>query len=833
LSILSILLVLGAGLLSQGQAPAKSEDLPPGEVSSPSVAATYGKLPLTFEANQGQTDPRVKFLSRGGGHTLFLTPTEAVMTLQQACSGQGGMDTLLPPDETEEPRATAATVLRMQLVGANPQPEAVGVDELPGRSNYFIGNDPKKWLTGVLHFSKVLYKEIYRGVDLVYYGTNQRQLEYDFVVAPGTDPKAIRLRFEGPDRLEVNAQGDLLLHFSDGEVRFDKPYVYQETEGARQQITGGYVLHARNGVSFEVGAYDASQPLIIDPVLSYATYLGGSGEDHGADIVVDATGNAYVVGFTSSAVFPTTPGALQTTVGGRSDTFVTKFNADGSGLIYSTYLGGSDFDVAAGITIDSVGNAYVIGFTFSTDFPTASPFQATFAGGIDAFVTKLNTSGSALLYSTYLGGNNLDGASGITVDASGNAYVTGITSSGNFPTANPFQATLAGVRGDAFVTKFNPIGSALVYSTYLGGSGDDHGTDIVVDATGNAYVTGNTGSTDFPTANPFQAAFGGLPADAFVTKFNPIGSALVYSTYLGGSANDGGSGLAMDASGNAYVTGVTFSTDFPTASPFQTAFAGGREDAFVTGLNAAGSTLLYSTYLGGSGDDVGQDIAVDATGNAYVTGNTGSTDFPTANPFQAAFGGGLGDAFVTGLNAAGSTLLYSTYLGGTNWDFGTGVAADASGNAYVTGKTFSTDFPTMPGAFQLTFGGTSDAFVAKIGDAPLATSVEVDIKPGGDPNAINPASRGLIPVAILTTEDFDALTVSPSTVLFGLIGASIAHRSGHVEDVDGDGDLDLVLHFRTQETGIECGDTEASLSGELFDGQAIQASDSIVTVGCN
>jgi hypothetical protein len=735
--------------------------------AQPQLVAAYGKLPLSFEANQGQTDASVKFVSRGRGYALFLTATEAVLELRISDFGlrNGSRERATAASPSQQPairnpsrrsrdpqsevagpesaiRNPKSEILRLRLVGANPSPRVRGLDELPGKSNYFIGNDPSKWRTNVPTYAKVECRQVYPGVNLVYYG-NQQQLEHDFVVEPGADPSAIRLAIEGADKLEVDAAGDLVLHAAGGDVRLRKPVLYQEVEGVRREIAAGYVLgsgippgaggtrgvprarFSRSGVptpalhrqsetvevSFEVGAYDRAQALVIDPVLVYSTYLGGSSEDYGFGIAVDSAGNAYVTGRTASTNFPTAS-PLQAAYGGSDwDAFVAKLNAAGSALVYSTYLGGSGSDeLGFGIAVDSAGNAYVAGQTTSTNFPTASPLQAASGGGYDAFVAKLNAAGSALLYSTYLGGSGGDFGQGIAVDSSGNAYVMGRTNSTNFPTASPLQATYGGA-GDAFVAKLNAAGSALVYSTYLGGSGSDGGLGIAVDSSGNAYVTGCTFSTNFPTVSPLQAASGG-GGDAFAAKLNAAGSALLYSTYLGGSGEDSGLGIAVDSPGNAYVTGNTTSTNFPTASPLQPAFVGGSTDAFVAKLNAADSGLVYSTYLGGSGADCGTGIAVDSSSNAYVTGSTSSTNFPTASPLQATYGGNI-DAFVVKLNAAGSALAYSTYLGGSGNDSGLGIALDASGNAYVTGYTGSTDFPTAS-PLQPAFGGGYDAFVAKI-----------------------------------------------------------------------------------------------------------------------
>jgi len=461
-------------------------------------------------------------------------------------------------------------------------------------------------------------------------------------------------------------------------------------------------------------------------VLTYSTYLNGSGDDLGYGIALDASGNAYVTGSTTSPNFPTTAGAFDTTVS-STDVFVTKFNPAGSAPVYSTYLGGGLYDEGRGIAVDADGNAYVTGYTTSSNFPTTvGAFHTTLVGQFDAFVTKLNPTGSALVYSTYLGGNGGEYGNGIAVDAAGNAYVTGETGSTDIvATAGAFQSTPGG-QTDVFVAKLNPAGSALIYFTYLGGADGDAGSGIALDASGNAYVMGYTSSSNFPTTTgALQTTFAGGFYDAFVTKLDPAGSTLVYSTYLGGSGRDIGNAIAVDTDGNAYVTGSTESVDFPrTLGAFQTTIAGtGSTNAFVTKLDAAGAALVYSTYLSGGRGETGNGIAVDTAGNAYVTGLTASINFPvTRGAFQPNFGG-VDDVFVTKLNAAGSALVYSTYLGGTNVDVGSGIAVDATRNAYVAGYTRSTDFRTTAGAFQSAFGGgTFDAFVAKISDATPAAA---------------------------------------------------------------------------------------------------------------
>jgi Beta-propeller repeat len=707
LLIVATLLMAQSGpvtLLHQRPSPRlQNGALQPDLATQDKVVQTYGKLPLTFEANHGQTDAQVKFLSRGPGYTLFLTGDEAVFSL----SGNNARhDTPLISRQSRPILATPATsaVLRMKLVKANHAAEPNGEDALAGKSNYFVGSDAKKWHSNVPTYTKVKYKGVYPGIDLVYYG-NLRQLEYDFIVAPGADPDRIEFDILGAKRVWRDKDGGLVLQMSEGDIRWQKPVVYQEKDGTRQEIAASYLIKDKSRVEFAVADYDSRKPLFIDPLI-YSTYLGGSGEDLGVGIAVDSSGNAYVTGETNSTDFPMM-NALQPANGGGFDAFVAKLNPSGSGLVYSTYIGGSGFDIGSGIAVDSAGNAYVIGQTTSTNFPTVNSLQPANGGGSDAFVAKLNASGSALVYSTYLGGSEFDEGLGIAVDGLGNTYVAGLTRSTNFPTANPLQPASGGGY-DAFVSKINPTGSAFIYSTYLGGNSDEGGYGIAVHS-GSAYVTGYTISTNFPTANPLQPANGG-GADAFVAKFSPTGSALVYSTYLGGSNGDSGFGIAVDVTGSAYVTGNTTSTNFPTMNPLQRTRRGGS-DAFVTKINSTGSALVYSTHLGGSADDYGYGIAADVGGSAYVTGMTLSTDFRSVRPLQAVSGGN-GDAFVAKINPAGSALAYSTYLGGSGGEQGNSIAQHAS-NAYVIGYTNSTNFPTM-NPLQSANGGNVDTFITVI-----------------------------------------------------------------------------------------------------------------------
>jgi len=728
--------------------------------SSATLQSSYGKLPLSFEANHGQWDASVQFVTRGGGHTLFLTPSEAVLTLRTGGTKnqERGIDAT-PRKTLSSPSPSSYSAVRMRFKGTDSQAEMVGLEPLPGIVNYFIGDDPAKWRTNIPTYQKVEYKNLYAGIDLVYYG-NQGHLEYDLVVAPGADPTQIRLAFDGAEQIAVDDQGDLVLTLSQSSaetaapiLRLYKPVVYQRDEqGQKHLLASSYVVrssetattHAKHAfwtagenshVTFQVASYDASKPLIIDPVLSWATYRGGNLEDFGGGIAVDQAGQAYVTGTTLSSNFPGTAGSsLQSTFGGGpSDAFVIKLNALGTAIIYSIYLGGSGIEEGRGITVDTAGNAYVTGDTGSFDFPgtAGSPIQSVYGGGdYDAFVIKLNATGASILYSTYLGGGNGDIGNNIIIDQAGQAYVTGLSGGPGFPVTIP--NTCRG-NSDAFVTKLNAAGTSLVYSTCLGGNFTEEGTAIAIDREGNAYVTGLTDGTGFPgtTSSPIQNAFGGGPTDAFVTKLNASGTAILYSTYLGGSGRDGGFGIAVDADGYAYVTGHTSSPGFPgTAGSFLQPTLGGDLDAFVTKLNPSGTALVYSTYLGGNGEDQSGGVAIDGSGQAYVTGGTASSNFPGAagSSIQSMQAGG-GDAFITKLNAAGTGLVYSTYLGGSGVDQASKIAVDLAGNAYVAGNTSSPNFPgTVGSPIQNTKSGGNDAFVAKITSSTLFTAFDVRAK---------------------------------------------------------------------------------------------------------
>jgi hypothetical protein len=708
--------------------------------ASAQTAATFGNLPLYFEANAS-----TQFLARGRDAQFLITPAEARLVLQKS-------------DST---RAVA-----MRFTGANPQAQISGDAALSGKINYLTGNDPAQWRSGIPTFAKVRVAEIYPGINLIYYG-NQQQLEYDFTVAPGTNPSAIVIRFDGADKISVNALGELVLRLGDDEIRQPKPLIYQTVGGNREKISGGYKMLDPSTVAFSVGKYDHTLPLVIDPVLSYATYFGGtSGETAWAIALNPNDGSIYIAGQTFSKFAITnggpfsTRGAFQTNFNGgkqAGDAFVAKFDHLGTNLIYLTYLGGSADDAAYGLAVDGAGDAFVAGASTSTNFPTTNSINPNISGPLyktigshaaDAFVAELNPGGSNLIYSTYLGGEAPDAAYGIAVDTSGNAYVTGFTYSTNFPTTNAIQNHLActnsfDVNANAFVSEIASGGGAFVFSTYLGGTNFDEGKGIAVDTSGYIYVTGFTASTNFPTTNFISQVIGTNsynghrlngstnafnPAlDAFVTKLAPSGGSLVYSTYLGGTNNDMGNAIAVDNNGGAYVTGWTVSTNFPNtlgtnviASHLTNNSFNGfiiTTNVFLTKItNGISAGIAYSVVFGGNANDVGYGVAVDPTGNAFIVGATTSTNFPClptnniGSLHATNFGGS--DIFVTAFDP-NAVPLYSVLLGGINDDFGYGIAVDSLTNAFIVGQTASTNFATA-GAFQKFRNGTNDAFLAEI-----------------------------------------------------------------------------------------------------------------------
>jgi uncharacterized protein (TIGR03437 family) len=989
------------------------------------IEQAYGKLPMRFEANEGQTDPRVKYTARGAGYAVFLTGDETVLHLRK---GESENESSGEPEKKLAGQPVESAVLRMKLVGSNQSSHVSGIGRLQTTSNYFIGNDPAAWRRGISNYAKVKYDSVYPGIDLVWYG-NQQLLEHDFLIAAGADPSRIKLSFSGTEAISIDGEGALVLRASGEDLRLLKPQAWQESNGSRRTIACNYRLSNKDQVEFRLGDYDATLPLVIDPVLVYSTYIGGIGTDFGQDIAVDGEGAAYITGQTISPDFPG-PGPIQPAIGALMDAYVLKIDPAGDAVVFGTWIGGNSTDAASSISVDPSGNVYLAGITDSSDFPLQNPLQPSIGGLSDTFALKIDASGAALLYSTYIGGTGLDGASSLAVDGNGNVYLTGSTDSGDFPVANAFQPvkggsgayasdnggeswseignglrgadvndlfiapgdsstiyagtdrgvfksvdrgstwnllggtqfiryinqvivdpsapeilyavsapqlfkstdggatwvpksiilrTMAidptmpsklyagtfdgisistnggdswtpvfippvfggtigqvesiafdpitpatiyiGARGiyksidggatwtfagnglptiiriaisrsnpatlyaisnnstiyksidaganwfplntpaiglfspfpwplvvspanpdvvyvgsrssgifrsnnggaswntvnnglnasdiralaidpdsperlyagsesgdEAFVAKLDATGSSFVYSSYLGGGASDTGTGIVVDSSGTAYIAGFTTSVNFPVVNAFQATLAGS-GDVFVARVNASGSALSWSTYLGGANFDNANGIALSRTGDIYIAGVTSSSNFPVNNAIQSTLKG-TQDGFIARLKNDGSSLEFSTYLGGTGFDIASAIAVDSTGNPYVTGVTNSPDFPVINAVQPTRGGFFtnNDAFVTKLSPDGTSIVYSTYLGGSGFDQGSSIAVDAAANAYVTGNTSSFDFPTTP--FPPRLAGPSDAFVTKIGSvADLAMALAGDRNP--------------------------------------------------------------------------------------------------------
>ena len=677
--------------------------------------------PLSFETNAGQSSSDVEYLMRGGAFTISLKAAEAVLHVH----GQ------------------KASTVRMTYVGANPSARVLGQGEQARRTNYYEGRDTDQWITDVRHYARVRYEDVYPGIDLVYY-INEGELEFDWIAAPGADPSVIDMFFDGADSVTLDDGGNLIVSTAASETTLRSPQTYQEVGGKRRQIASQYRLEDEH-VRLEVASYDATRPLVIDPVLAVSTYLGGApggggradgredGDEAAWAVAVDGNGNIYVGGRSASPTFPI-KNSLFPFVPGFS-LIVSKFDPTGSTLLYSTYLpGGPGHQEVLDMFVESDGNLYLTGFTRSTDFPTTgNAVQPTKSGGPDAFVMQLDPTG-CIVFSTFLGGGRFDLGLGIATDSRGHVHVAGGTASNDFPLANPLQTSFGGGGGlipglgfDAFVAELDAAGERLVYSTYLGGSGDDTAFDIASDAEGSVYVMGSTASTeDFPTVEAFQPAHGGgtnlhgQASDAFVAKIGPNGERLVYSTYLGGSGGETlivthlAAGIAVDDRGNAVVTSSTSSPDFPTTAGVVQPTFGGAEDAFVTQLDARGQ-LKRSTYLGGSEIDRGFAIALDSSGHIYAVGVTTSGDFPIRDAVQTALAGEE-DVFVTKLDADASQLTYSTYFGGKAIDVAKAVTVDDEGNVYLAGSTNSEGLPTTAGAFQSALAGAVDAFVVKLAD---------------------------------------------------------------------------------------------------------------------
>ena len=715
-----------ASVFLAGAAEAAPTEAAPEDAARARILERYGELPLSFEPNRGQLPREVRFSSRGPGYALFLTADEAILQVGTA-------------------------EIRGRLLGARAGAAVAGERRMSGKAHYLIGGARSRWQRNVPLYSRVRYRRVLPGVDLVYYG-NQRQLEYDFVVAPGTDPATIRMRYSGMDRAEHDpATGDLLLHTAAGMVTLRRPLLYQEIAARRVAVAGAYQLIRGRGftdISFAIGNYDRRRPLVIDPIVSYSTYLGSSRFDAAAAVVIGADGSAYVTGSTGFSNFPTTPGAFQPQSShdrAGSEAFVSKLSPDGGSLVYSTYLGGSTYDHGAAIAVDAAGSAYVTGYTGSADYPVVSSLQSYAGGGSDVFVSKLTPDGSGLVYSTFIGGSNptdqnaWDFGEAIAVNQLGQAWVTGRTGSSDFPLQNAAQATYGGEYSDAFVLKLAANGGSLLSSSFLGGADRDAGYGIAVVPGGTAvFVVGATASDDFPSLGALQEYAGA--GDAFVTRLTGAGD-ITFSSHFGGQYEDLAEAVAVDGSKRPVIVGRTYSDDLPTVNPFQArpdCVSFGCQNAFVTRLAAGGQSIGFSSYLGGSDIDVATGVAIDAVGDVYVAGQTYSMDFPLENRFQHCSAGRFqftinSDAFVTKLSAATSspTVAYSSCLGGAGNESATGIGLDAANDVVLAGWA-SGGLPTTADSFQPVLRkGTNpdpadnlDAFVAKLDqDAGAAPDV--------------------------------------------------------------------------------------------------------------
>ncbi|MCW5982820.1 MAG: SBBP repeat-containing protein [Bryobacteraceae bacterium] len=724
-------------------------------------------LPLRFELNGGQTAPEVRYLARSAGQIIYFTDSGVVFQVRGS-------------------KNDAAVVMKFAGGGKlDPKAETM----LPGRVHYLTAGSVTG-RNGLPTFSRLRCRGVYPGVDLVFYGTEGR-LEYDFVLAAGADPGKLRVVFEGAEAIRIDEAGDLVVSTAAGPMRQHAPVAYQRTAEGRRTVNVAYALETPDRVSFRLGAYDRTRALTVDPVISFSTFLGGSGMDDARAVAVDAQGSVYVAGTTASANFPVTSGAVGPSYqAGQTpgDVFVARLDANGASVRYATFIGGTRTDVATSIAVDSTGAVYIGGYTDSQDFPvSAGAFQRqnrSFGAFTEGFVAKLSSDGSGLVYSTYLGQTFTERVNAIAVDASGNAFLAGATDSSNFPTTpgafHSLTCTGGGFR--AFVTKLSASGGSQLYSTTICGSSNDEALAIAIDADGNAYVAGSTTSTDFPaTPGALRTTSGGDGNEAWVAKVNPSGSALLYATYLGGTAADVVTGIAVDAQRNAYVTGYTRSADFPaSAGAWQPAHGdnGLFEDAFVAVLNPAGAALTHATFLGGSGQDIASAIAVDSAGAVYVAGSTTSRDFPvTAGPCQPTYAGGW-DAFVVKLSLAEARLDYAALLGGWENDRAQGIALDAGGNAYIAGYTGSRNFTTTQGAYRSAYAsgyqGAGDAFVARVTSAAA------------------PASPCIAVNGIVSAASFLPGALSPG-LIFSLFGAGLGPVEPVLFTVGPSGILDKVL----------------------------------------
>jgi uncharacterized repeat protein (TIGR02543 family) len=726
--ILSVLLLIGLLAACSPLQNTSDSALAPGTDEQPGVSAL--RRSAAFVPNAGQSDPAVLFSTLGSASTLFFARHEVVFPLPSPDRRAGLLSRLLGSGEVEPATPEEPTNLYLRFEGVSPDTQVLGEEQLPGIVNYFIGDDPANWHANIPTYASIVYEQLYPGIDLFYNGS-QSVLKGTYVVAPGADPGDIRWRYDGASNVELS-KGELLISTTEtgeaGSLVERQPLAWQTVDGKRRHVGIRYVIHRDGSIGFALGKYDVAQPLMIDPTLDYSTYVGGVKDEGSFGVSVDASNNVYIAGSTESK----SPG--------NPDIFVVKLDPSQAGanqLVYETYIGGSGEEVPGGIGVDSNGNVYVAGYSDSTDFPVKNEYQ-TDQGGRDAVVVQLNAAG-AVNYASYLGGSSEDEAHQVAVGDNGLMHVVGDTGSDDFPTKNAFQGAHAS-GGDTFVAVVDPSKSgnaSLVYSTYYGGSGWDQGWAIDV-LDGIIYFAGCTNSNDLPLKNAIQQTYGGtggLLGDAYVAKLDPSllgANQLLFATYLGGGGDDNIGGIAVDASGDVYVAGVTGVNkgtglaDFPTTA-ISPPYGGGDWDGFLVKLRTNSASLIFSRFVGGGGNDGGRDIVLDTSGNTYVTGGTGSDDFPTVNPIQDSFRGGTGasypkylyglnlgpgDAFVARFDAT-STMTFGTYLGGSGDEAGLGIALDVAGSIYVTGGTESIDFDTV-NPFQDANAGQFDDFVARI-----------------------------------------------------------------------------------------------------------------------
>jgi hypothetical protein len=711
-----------------------------GMIQRPQLAAAYGKLPVTFEINQGQISGKARFIARGQGYSAFLTAGGMILSLRPTRVAPSQTSRAVPDAQPQSPKNT---LLQFNLLGAAENPSVVGEDLQPGRANYFFGKDPKRWHTNVPTYGRVRYKNVYPGIDLVYHG-NCQQLEYDFEVSRGSNPNLIQFEINGANDLRLDSDGNLDVKMSGGELKFQSPVVYQISNGLRTPVSGRYVVKDSTHIGFTIDRYDPSEPLVIDPVLIYSTYLGGSGTEYATGIAVDGSGGVYVGGYTDSTDF--TLATLGSPSDGVDHVFVVKLDPTGSTLVYADYLGGENFDEGLALALDSANNVYIAGTTQSTQFPTVNPYQETIPGANSAFLSKISPDGSTLVYSTYLGGSANEVVAGVSVDSTGSSIVAGYTTSTDFPVTNAYQATASpnagGMFGNyGFLTKFSSDGTSLVYSTYFAGASNvilsctnqvtcwpqpnSYIVGLALDKDDNVYVAGNTNTYDFPVTSGAYLSTDTIPTNGavgFISKFSNSGG-LQYSTYFyesSGSLTEIDA-IAVDGSGSAYITGMALSDGtFPLTSTTicdPVVYAQGCNYGFVTKFDPTGSSLSYSTYLGPNNYAQPAALQVDGADDAYVVATTWSNSFSPVNPIENYTNTNNSyEVILVELNPTATSELSATYLDGSLDSYSAGLTLDSSGNAFVLGMTDSIDFPTTQSSLQGIYGGGGlDAFVMKVG----------------------------------------------------------------------------------------------------------------------